>query len=78
LGVLGQWDHDRGMFLVNFMTSSSGPRANILARSFFGFQASIRVFGALDQVSSVSGSKIMPKIFQIFQECSRDFCDFPN
>jgi len=37
LGGLGQWEHDRGMFLVNYMTSSSDPRANILPRSIFGF-----------------------------------------
>jgi len=35
--VLGQCDHDRGMFMVNYMTSSSDPRANILARSIFWF-----------------------------------------
>jgi len=34
-------------------------------------------FGALDQVSSVSGSKVMPKIFQICQEFPRAFRGFP-
>jgi len=29
-------------------------------------------FRALDQVSSVSGSKVMPKIFQICQEFRKD------
>ena len=60
-------------FLVIFMTSSSDPRPNILVRSFFGFLTRIRVFGALDRVSSVSGSKVMPKKFQIFQEFPRVF-----
>jgi len=31
-GVLGHWDHDRGMSLVNFMTSSSDPM-----RQYFWF-----------------------------------------
>jgi len=39
-----------------------------LAHSIFGFQAKIFVFRAFDQVSGVSGSKVMPKIFQIRQE----------
>jgi len=63
-------------FLVNYMTSSFDPRANIVARSIFGFQAKIRVFRALDQVSSVSGWKVMPKIFQICQELPRAFRGF--
>ena len=46
-------------------------RANILARNIFGFYARIRVFRALDWVSSVCGSKVMPKIFQIWQETPR-------
>jgi len=25
MGVLGQWAHDGGLFLVNYMTSSSVP-----------------------------------------------------
>jgi len=37
------------------------PRANILARSIFGLYAIIRIFRALDWVSSVSGSKVRPK-----------------
>jgi len=37
MGVLGQWSHDGGQFLVNYVTSSSDPRANILACSFVGF-----------------------------------------
>jgi len=32
LGVFGQWDHDRGMFLVNYMTSSDPTR------QYFGSQ----------------------------------------
>jgi len=50
---------------------------NVVARSIFGFQAKIRIFRALDQVSSVSGSKVMPKIFQICQEFPKAFRGFP-
>jgi len=35
--------------------------APIVAPSIFGFYAKIRVFRPLDQASSVSGSKVMPK-----------------
>jgi len=48
-----------------------------VARSIFGFQAKICVFRAIDEVSSVSGSKVMPKIFQICQEFPRAFREFP-
>jgi len=64
-------------FFVNYMTSSSDPRANIVARSIFRFYAKIRVFRALDQVSSVSALKVMPKIFQICQEFPRSLRGFP-
>ena len=52
-------------------------RANIVARSIFGFYAKIRVFRALDKVSGVFGSKVIPKLFQICQEFPRTFRGFP-
>jgi len=67
----------RVCFLVNYMTSSSDPRANIVARSTFGFLGKIRVFRALDQVSNVSCSNVMPKIYQICQEFPRTFRGIP-
>jgi len=64
-------------FFVNYMTSSCDPRASIVARSVFGFLAKIRVFRALHRVSSVSGSKVMPKIIQICQKFPRALRGFP-
>jgi len=34
-GVLGQWDHDGGIFLVNFMTSSSDPTHQYFGSRYF-------------------------------------------
>jgi len=59
------------------MTSLLIQPANIVAQSFIGFQATVRVFRALDRVASISGSKVMPKKFQIFQEFPRGFRGFP-
>ena len=44
-------------------------RADSVAKNFIGFQAMIRIFIALDGLSSISGPKVMAKKFQIFQEC---------
>jgi len=55
-------------FLVNFMTSSSDPHANFLARSIFGFSAQIRVFRSLDQVLAF----LVQKLSQIYSEYFRN------
>jgi len=80
LGILGQWEHDGGIFLTNFMTLSSDPTRQYFGwqYSIFIFSAKIPVFRALDRVSSVSGSKVIPKIFQIFQEYPRAVRGFPQ
>jgi len=77
MGVLGQWAHGGVFFWLNVRRHNPIPRANVVARSMFGFQATIRVFWALDQVSSDSGSNVMPKIFQRYQEFPRAFRGFP-
>jgi len=61
-------------FLVNFMTSSSDPRANILPRSIFGFSAQIRVFRALDQVLTF----LVKKLCQIYSKYFRNVLGQPR
>jgi len=77
---LGFWVHGIIIgvcFVVILMTSSSDTTSRYRGSNFFGFYARIRVFRALDRVSSVSGSKVMPKKFQTFQEFCTEFRRFP-
>jgi len=76
-GPMESWQEH--VFLLIIWRHHPIPRANILARSLVGFYGRIRVFRALDWVSSVSGSKVRPKkqligkgLFSIL------FGDFPN
>jgi len=47
----------------NDVTSGeSNHPLDLVTRNFFGFQASIRVFGGFDGLSSISGSKVMAKL----------------
>jgi len=46
------------------MTSSPIERADIVAQTFIGLLAIIRIFGDLDRSSVVSGSNVMPKKIQ--------------
>jgi len=39
----------------------SNNRADLVAQCFFGFWATIRVFGGFDGLASVSGSKVLVK-----------------
>ena len=48
-------------------------RADVATQSFIGFQAIIRVFRALGWLSSESGSRVVPKKFQLFQEFAELF-----
>ena len=70
LGIFSWWlqDGDRLFFgwchrLIQW--------ADFFAQNFFGFWAPKWAFGVLDRLSSISGSKVMAKKFQIFQECYR-------
>jgi len=64
-------------FLVIFMTSSSDLTRQYFGLDFVGFYAKIRVFRALDRVTSVFGSNVTPKKFQLFLEFPRVFWGFP-
>jgi len=66
------------MFSFLFMTSSLILRSNIVAQSFVGFQARIRVLRALDRVSSASVSKMMPKNSKYFRNFLWGLGDFPE
>jgi len=49
--------------LDNDVTSGeSNHPSDLVTRRFFGFSASIRVFRGFDGLSSISGSKVMPKL----------------
>jgi len=48
-------------FLVIYMTSLSDPTRQYFGSQYFLLQGRIRVFRALDWVSSVSGSNVRPK-----------------
>ena len=76
LGLFKFFWFTRGVcFAFIFMTSSPIQPANIVAQSFIGFWAKIRVFRAPDRVSSVSGSKVMSKIFKKLQEAPRGLAE---
>jgi len=50
------------IYLDNDVTSwASNHPSDFVTRSFFGFQASIRVFRGFDGLSSIFGSKVMEK-----------------
>jgi len=59
-------------FAFFWMTSSVDPFcADFVAQNFIGFMAIMRVFRAIDQLSSIFWSQVMAKKFQVFQECPR-------
>ena len=51
------------MHVDNDVTSGeSNNPSDLVTRSFFGFQVSLRVFRGFDGLSSISGSKVMAKL----------------
>jgi len=52
-------------------------RADIVAQSFIGSRTWIRVFRALDRLSSISGSKVRPERAKYFTDLLGQFRGFP-